>query len=124
MSKQISAIEYQSIRLACSIKSFSLLTQFVEIKLPWNIPREIVVVEGHGFDPPVANSRILSGNRSGKLVVVQVEEPELDPPLSNVFRQLASELVSSKVGKDQLSEPEVVGNRPSELVRIQIEVFY
>ena len=81
------------------------------------------MVEGHGFDPPVANSRILAGNRSGKLVVVQVEEPELDPTLSNVFRQLAGELVSSKVGKDQLSKPEVVGNCPSELVRIQIEVF-
>lgn len=92
--------------------------------MPWNIPSEIVVVEGHGFDPPVANSRIIIGNRSCKFVVVQVQEPELDPPQSDVVRQRAGELVSSKVSKDQLSEPEVAGNRPRELVRIQVEVFY
>lgn len=60
--------------------------QFVELKMSRDISCQPVMVEGHGFNPTVAYSRIIIWDSSGELVVVQVQKSELDPPQTDVLR--------------------------------------
>lgn len=81
------------------------------------------MAEVQTFDPSVSNFRNFIGDRSGQLVVIHIQEPELDPSQADIFGNCAGELISAKVGKLIFSESKV-GNRSRELVRIQIQVFY
>lgn len=78
------------------------------------------MVEDQGLGPPITNSRIRIGNRSGEFVVIHIQVSKVDPSKTDVYRQRASELVSSEIGKGNITEPEV-GNGSGQFVRIQVQ---
>lgn len=89
-----------------------------------DIAGEPVVVEGKGSQPTVADGIVLSRQIASEVIVVQMETAKFHKLFREISGQASCQLISANVKVFAPSQPQLFWNRSSELIGVDIEIFW